>query len=176
MFVVRLVRSVRRASLAAAAVAAAGLAAACSRGAETPEELFELGREWVSTGRHGEFYDHLSTEQRADFERRMDGMRETLRRNPGARNLASQFQVSYEEFLTLPYPELWIRAHRGTEPAMVGARIIDRTTDPVTGRDVAITFETSGGQQFRWIMRFEDGRGWTFQAQIPVKLETRRDP
>ena len=167
----RIVRSARRA-LAAAGLALA--AAACSQGAETPEELFRLGCEWVTSGRHGEFYDHLSTEQRADFERRMDGMRETLRNNPGARNLASQFQVSYEEFLTLPYPELWIRAHKGTEPALVGARIIDRTTDPVTGRDVAITFETSGRQQFRWIMRFEDGRGWTFQAQIPVKLEDRR--
>ena len=160
------------------ALVLAGLAVvatmSCSDGPESPEALFEEGCRVVIEGRHGAFWDLLTRDQQVDVMKRIDGMRETMKRNAGARNLIEPWQVTYEEFMTLPYPELWGRHTRGAEKVLVGAKIIDKTTDPVTGTDVAITFETKWGQQFRWIMRHEEGRGWRLQGQHAVKTDTSR--
>lgn len=147
------------------------LLAACSDGPATPEELFEEGCRVTIEGRHGAFWELMTRDQQQRVTGEWAGMRETLRRNPGARKMVDRFQVTYEEFLTLPDRELWARAHKGTEPVLIGAKIIDKMTDPVNGQDVGLTFETTAGQQFRWIMRQEPGRGWRLQFQTPVKLE-----
>ena len=157
---------------AAACVAVAALAlAACSDGPATPEELFEEGCRVTIEGRHGAFWELMTRDQQKRVMSEWAGMRDTLRRNPGARRMVDRFQVTYEEFLTLPDREIWARAHKGTEPVLVGAKIIDKMVDPVNGQDVGLTFETTAGQQFRWIMRQEPGRGWRLQFQTPVKLE-----
>lgn len=151
---------------------AALLARSWGESPATPEELFEEGCRLTIEGRHGAFYDLLSTDQRREFVERVDGMRSTVSRNPKTKDLVEHYwHMTVPEFLSLPHPELWARAHQGTERVLVGAKIIDRSIDPLNGRDVAITFETTAGQRFRWIMRHEPGKGWRFQQQIPVKLE-----
>ena len=173
----RLVPALLRRVLSAVLLLAAALAVpACSDGPDSPEALFDQAAQAIMDGRHGDYYDLMTTDQRVSFENDIRGMRETLRRNPGARRMVNQYQVTYEEFLVLPPVELWKRAHKGTESVMIGAKIIDRVTDPVNATDVAITFETRAGQRFRWVTRYEPGRGWRLQSQQAVKLEDRDHP
>jgi hypothetical protein len=153
-------------------VVCAPFLAACGESPATPEELFEEGCRLTNEGRHSAFFDLLSTEQRKDVIDRIEAMRSTVERNPGTKKLVENYwRVSVDEFRTLPYPELWQRAHQGSERVLVGAKILDKSVDPVNGRDVVITFETTAGQRFKWIMRHEPGIGWRFQQQLPVKLE-----
>ena len=143
-------------------------AAACSKGPATPGALFDQGCEAMISGRPGVFWDLMTRDQQDRVKKQIAGTRTTMERNPGARNLASQWGVTYEEFMRLPPTELWARAHKGTENVLPGLKLLDAAVDPETGRDVFVTFETVFGQQFRWVMRYEPDRGWRFQDQAII--------
>ena len=161
-------------TLRGALVSALGLGAVCvattgcSKGPATPGELFDQGYQAMVQGRPGLFWDLMTRDQQDRVRKQIDGTRETMRKNPGARNLADQWLVTYDEFQRLPPPELWSRAHKGTERVLPGLKILDAAVDPETGRDVVVTFETVFGQQFRWVMRYEADRGWRFQDQAII--------
>jgi hypothetical protein len=145
--------------------------AGCGSGPATPEELFERIVSALNQGRPGVVYDLLSTEEKQRWVQGIANNKDTSRRNPGARKMLEQYQMTYEEFQAATPAQVWDRAHSHMENVLRGARIIDKTTDPVNGTDVWITYETSAKQRFRFVMRHEEGRGWTLQRGEPVKLE-----
>lgn len=167
----RLVRS-SAAALALLVGLAGALLASCGSGPSTPEELFERIVAAMNAGRPGVVYDLLSTEEKARWDQAVRNNKETTLKNPGARGrLVTQYQMTFEEFQRATPAQVWDRAHSNMELVLRGARVVDKTTDPVLPTDVWLTFETTGKQRFRWIMREEPGRGWTLQKAEAVKLE-----
>lgn len=145
----------------------------CSGGARSPEELFARGCEAMCEGRPVDFFHLYSPRAQQEWYDAVANQAERMRNNPGARNLAKQYQLTYEEFMALADRpvEVFRRAHQGMERVLVGARIIDKSTDPVNGRDVRVVFETSSLQQFRWTMRPDESGDWWIESAEPVKLE-----
>lgn len=160
-------------SVATTVVAAAFAAASagCSGGPETPEALFDEMVARYSAGQHGATWDLVSSEGRRRYAAEVEKIRTTIRRNPGAAKLASQFSMSVEEFLSLPYDEIWSRAYAGSERALQGAKLL-RVEPDVREPDVMVVeFETAFGQRFRWYVHEDGNRGWRLRDASPLKLE-----
>ena len=141
----------------------------------TSEELFAEIARLNSEGKTGAIWDLMAPEARTDFANTIQGSRDVLRRNDPEKNKAiwQQFKVSFEEFFSLSYKELFIRENAGREQLMEGAKILRKRTDTFNPTDEMITWESAWGD--RWVMQArvtEDG--WQWVQQIPQSRASSR--
>jgi hypothetical protein len=158
-------------AVALATAALAFLLAACAERFSTPEEFWTEYLRRHAAGDHRGTWALFSAEGRTFFCEQIDRSRETLRRNPGTEKLATQFQVTPEEFLSLPYDEIWRRSNRNTEKVLEGSRIVQKATDPRRPDVTALDVETRYGQKFRFSIVQDAERGWLFLRGDALKLE-----
>jgi len=146
-------------------------AAACSSRVESPRALFD---QFVRLHTEKDFsgtWDLLSEEGRRRWTAAVDGSRQTLRKNPNNPKIAQQYQVSDQEFLTLPADELWRRAAAGTDRVLLGAKVVAEAPAPGEPGVVQLDVETAYGQKFRWFVQEDGDRGWRYRNTQPLQLE-----
>lgn len=153
-------------SLAAvAALAASG----CSRGYSTPEELYE---EIVRVSTAGDWARHwalLTDDQRRAFAKDVEVNRITYEKNPGARNSVRQFNVTLEEYNTLPPEKIWERAHTGLERVMIGAKVVGRVRDPANPDSIGYEVEMADGMRVMFVLKNVPSKGWLMHEQRLVR-------
>jgi hypothetical protein len=147
------------------------LAAACSAGPESPRALFDEFVRLHTAGDFGGTWTLLSDEGRRRWGEGIERNRDTLRRNPKNPKIATQYQVSDAEFLSLPASELWRRSSAGTERALAGAQVVAEAPAPNEPGVVQLDVETIHGQKFRWFVHVDGDRGWRYRNTQPLKLE-----
>jgi hypothetical protein len=94
-------------------------------------------------------------------------MRDLVAKNPGAAKLTEQYRCTVEEFMRLPYVEIYRRENQGRERLLEDAKIVDKQPDPKIPGDVMLTAKNPGGVTFLFRARPLDG-GWAL-----VQMQTR---
>lgn len=153
----------------ALAVLLLGALAGCGGRPGTPEELFERVALHNERGDTAGIWDLLVEESRREFVDRIDDMRTLLAKNPGSRNLARQFNCTFEEFMTLPHDQIYVRENQGREQALVGAKITDKQPDPKRPSDVVLFIESPYGLVFNLRARQVEGGWGLVQIQMRPK-------
>lgn len=154
------------AALATALLVAFVLTAGCGNRPGTPEELYERIAQLNAAGETGKIWDLLTEDARQQQVQNIDTFRVTLSKNPGTEGLVKQWKCTKEEFMTLPYVELYRRENLGNERAFLDAKITDKHADPRNPGDQILTVVNSLGTTFYLRMRPVDG-GWGLVQIVP---------
>lgn len=138
---------------------------ACSGGYSTPDELFAEIVRVNESGDHARLWTLLTEDQRRAFIADVEANRRTYERNPGARAAVKQFNMTLEEYNTLPPEKIWERAHKGTERTLAGAKVVGRLRDPANPDSIGLEVETADGMRFMFVMKEVPSRGWLMHEQ-----------
>ena len=134
-------------------------ASGCNARPSTPEELFAQVAAYNESGQTVRIWELLTEDRRSREVKAIDAYRSWLRKNPSPEELTRQFNSTREEFMTLPYAELYRRENLGRERALVEARIIDRSPDPRRPGDEVLTIQPPAGPRVYMRVR-KAGGGW----------------
>lgn len=146
-------------------------AVSCTARIETPRGLMDEVIRRQTEKDYGGTWDLVSEEGRRRFAQAVDASRQTLRKNPNNPNIAKQYQVSDQEFLTLPIDAIWRRSLAGTDRVLLGAKVISEAPAPGEFGVVQLDVETAYGQKFRYYVHEDGDRGWRLRNTQPLQLE-----
>ncbi len=140
----------------------------CGGKPSTPEKLFEKIAAYNLAGESGKIWDLLTEDARKREIAAIEGYRDWLRKNPDPNEkITRQYKCTREEFMVLPWVELYRRENLGNERALVDAKIVDRSPDPRKPGEEVLTIPTPGGPRVYMRVRNEGG-GW---ALVEVMVE-----
>lgn len=144
--------------IAVALLVAYGIAFGLGGRPRSPEELYELVAKLTQESRMGEVWDLQTEDAKQEFRDTISGHRNLMTRNPGL-TMTDQYHCSRDEFMTLPFEEIYSRENRGRERVFAGAKIIAKDTDPRFPDEVVLTIEPPAGPLVLMQAR-KVGRGW----------------
>src|SRR6185503_2202772 len=99
---------------------------------QSPDALLEKFRAYQMAGEYGKIWDLLTEDGRAEQIKGYDAHRRLLTHSPDPNETLTRnnFNCTREEFLRMSNVQIFESQSRGTERALVDAKITDRNVDP----------------------------------------------